>query len=219
MVPGVAAHPHEQDRLFRPQLLDRQIELQPLGLGQTRLMDVLGDADHRATRRGSAVKHDALADRILSRPHGVRHPLAHHRDERSIRAIGVGDPAAPENPRSHRLEVMGGRHLDREPTESPDGVHARYEEPGALRAPERHADPARRGRDLRHRLRFLGETACEIRGLACREPSAARVRMDVEHGVDVIAEAERAHVMQAPDEQAGPNEQHDGERALQDEQH
>ena len=51
-------------------------------------MDVLGDADHHATRRRAVVEHDALPDRVLARPHRLGHPLTHDRDQLAVRAIG-----------------------------------------------------------------------------------------------------------------------------------
>src|SRR5205085_4494922 len=68
-------------------------------------------------------------------------------------------------------------------------------------------------------LRGRQEPLAQRYGFAAVELHAAHAEIDQEDGIDVVAEPERLHVMQAAYEETGAHEKHDGKRTLEHEEH
>ena len=214
----IALDADEEGGLIRVELSRREIVVHVRLVAELMRLDVLGDADNGSTGHRVGVQSNTFADQILPRPDRVRHRLAHHDHQWRVLQVRRQDSAAAQNARPHRREVAWRDGVHVEPSQSRDGIDAGDEQTHAPRAPEWHAGLKGRVLDARRRECRLEQPLAELHLVRAVEIHAAHVEIDQKHRVDIVAEPDVAHVIQAAHEQPRSDEQDDGECPLHNEQ-
>ena len=127
------------------------------------------------------------------------------------------DAAPAENARPNGGEIVRGDRAQVETAQPRDGVDSRDEEIHAPGGPEWNADLERRAPHVRRKLRALEQAAAQLHRARAVQLDAPHIEVDKKHRIDVVAESDVAHVIETAHEEAGANEEHDGERALYNE--
>src|SRR6185312_14958832 len=107
---------------------------------QTRLLDVLGHANHVRTWYGVRADLHALANGILAGPERPGHGLTDHHGARCALYVGSGDATPLHHARAHGREVVRCHGVEVElaqPTHRIDTRHVQIEVP---HAPERRRE-------------------------------------------------------------------------------
>ena len=66
-------------------------------------------------------------------------------------------------------------------------------------------------------MRALEQAAAQLRRARAVQLDAPHIEVDKKHRIDVVAESDVPHVIETAHEEAGANEEHDGERTLYNE--
>ena len=208
--------PDEQTVTSAAVLSHRRVVLLPRRVGQIAIDDVRGDADDRRAGNRVGADADALAERVGLWPNLLRHRLADDDDAWRALVVGAGEAAAAHDARPHRREIARRDNVVQILTAN--GVARLREEIFGPAHPERHGD---RYRCVPH----AGNSPCPLDEVTAERDPAEGIDVHSAHldGYEqdvgsIVAEVELMHIAQAAHEEPGPDEEHDGERALDDEQ-
>ena len=235
---GVHLAPGAQERERRPLRVgrrprhDRQGAREPLRVGEVdqvarRLAEsphlrVGGHADDQPGGIVVVGPADQAADRVAVLPEAPGHRLADDDDGLRVRPVGVAEVAAADDLDARRLEEPG---VDLGPVRDEGAAVARRLEarhvevarPGAQRIQVQAADrPDRRDAG---QLAEAVEQAPGVDARLVRREAGGR-RQEGQEGGRLAAEAgvDRLHLLEAAQEEAGPDEQHQRDRELGDDQ-
>jgi hypothetical protein len=88
-------------------------DLRTRRIGESDVVHVAGDADHREPNCGLARGQiDLMAERRFARPELARRGLVDHDHRRRVRTVAAGELAAGQHRNSHQRKVAGGREIE-----------------------------------------------------------------------------------------------------------